>query len=485
MTTKATSILLFILLLGNLFPCYSDTSEDSLKVAVLPFTSNTLSEGLLGVLATDFQKALKETDAFPIMESELIAEILLEQGYKTSNQCGKLTCQIELGKQIGVSKLITVTISHTKGTRYAITARLIDVASSAVISTISEKRKGDIYETNKRMLLNIASALAGTPNRDRRDYEKQEAKSQAEKKLTEKAAIQSYAISAVTYVFYPFLFFQDDDNKARHTYYTQTAQLETWKTPEATLEFGGDITFAYRINSFLWLQSEFNYFYSSNKKDELLARFIIDVSDTTSTSNNIHSYGTAEVSDTRYQRHQYFTLGLGVRTILFSFSRFKLGLHAVPSWGRVFYSEKKQLSRETSITHFINDTLDRGEIIFQDSLQISELSGQLFGLSTGLDIQLFLRHNLSVNASLGIRGLFSPGLDGESAYSHFITSKDSEGDIEEKKETTSKEVSMVKGDTYGTGDIRVIQDEASSGKYEKTYLEFSGFRFSLGLSYYF
>src|SRR3989339_528117 len=152
---KKTLFLLFILAALGI----AQNSDKRMTVALSELEGRGLAEGEALTLTDALSGHLSNTNAFRIMARGKMDMILKEQGFQQSGACTDQACIVEMGQLLGVQQMITGSIGKVGGT-YSVSVRMISVATSEIIRTLSKVYKGQIDGVLTDVLPAIASELA-------------------------------------------------------------------------------------------------------------------------------------------------------------------------------------------------------------------------------------------------------------------------------------------------------------------------------------
>jgi hypothetical protein len=94
-----------------------------------PFSADEAS-----VVTQRFEIELQQTNAYTLLERREMDRILEEQGFQQSGACGTSDCQVEVGKLLGVEKLIVGSIGKA-GSVLSFTLKLVDVSSGEILAS--------------------------------------------------------------------------------------------------------------------------------------------------------------------------------------------------------------------------------------------------------------------------------------------------------------------------------------------------------------
>ena len=103
---------------------------------------------------------LVNSNAFRVMERAEMETILKEQGFQKSGACDESSCLIEVGQLLGVEKIVAGSVGKI-GDVFSISVRIISVATSEILFTVSEDFEGTLLELLKKVIPAVALKLAG------------------------------------------------------------------------------------------------------------------------------------------------------------------------------------------------------------------------------------------------------------------------------------------------------------------------------------
>jgi TolB-like protein len=130
------------------------------KVAILTLkNSNGVSIGEAEIISDRLRNDFFTTGRVDVMERDQMQSILKEQGFQQSGLCTDEGCMVELGKMLGVKRLIAGSIGKL-GSMYLLNVRSIDVSSGKIDCAVTDDIKGDIEDV-VQVLSSIASRVAG------------------------------------------------------------------------------------------------------------------------------------------------------------------------------------------------------------------------------------------------------------------------------------------------------------------------------------
>jgi TolB-like protein len=122
-------------------------------IAVVDFTGNNVSKGDCKALTDRLRAELFNTKHFKVIEREMMEQIIEEQGFQQSG-CSTDECMVEVGKLIGVEKIVGGSISKV-GRTYSVSSRIVSVETGKILKGATYDYKGEIDElltTGMRMV---------------------------------------------------------------------------------------------------------------------------------------------------------------------------------------------------------------------------------------------------------------------------------------------------------------------------------------------
>ena len=111
-------------------------------IAVVDFTGNNVSDSDCRALTDRLRAELFNTKYFKVIEREMMEQILVEQGFQQSG-CTTNECMVEVGKLIGVEKIIGGSISQI-GNIFSISSRIVNVETGEIENTAVFDHTGNI-----------------------------------------------------------------------------------------------------------------------------------------------------------------------------------------------------------------------------------------------------------------------------------------------------------------------------------------------------
>ena len=111
--------------------------ETLTNIAVVDFNGNNISDGEVKALTDRLRVELFKTKHFKVIEREMMQEVLKEQGFQQSG-CTTDECMVEIGRLIGVEKIIGGSISKV-GNVYSVSSRIVNVETGEI-------EKSEVYD---------------------------------------------------------------------------------------------------------------------------------------------------------------------------------------------------------------------------------------------------------------------------------------------------------------------------------------------------
>lgn len=158
-----------LLMIFSLILTVSGQQKD--KVAILTLkNSNGVSIGEAEIISDRLRNDFFTTGRVDVMERDQMQSILKEQGLQQSGICTDEGCMVELGKMLGVKRLIAGSIGKL-GSMYLLNVRSIDVSSGKIDCAVTDDIKGEIEDV-VQVLSSVASRVASLncSNNDDQSY---------------------------------------------------------------------------------------------------------------------------------------------------------------------------------------------------------------------------------------------------------------------------------------------------------------------------
>jgi TolB-like protein len=133
------------------------------NIAVLTFEGDATSTPEQRAAISDrLQMELIKSGAFRVLDRSKVDEILREQGFQQAGVCSGTECQVEVGKLLGVEKLIGGKVVNF-GDAWSLSATLTDVGSGQIEVSEAEDVQGKLFDVLSKGCPTLAYKLAGVP----------------------------------------------------------------------------------------------------------------------------------------------------------------------------------------------------------------------------------------------------------------------------------------------------------------------------------
>jgi hypothetical protein len=470
-----------------------DSMPKTLNVSVLPLVGGSISDRLLEVLCDDFRQALQATGKFKVMARAEMEEIMKEQAFQMSGACDEASCMVEAGRIIGVSRIVSGAITLDPNNYYIASAKIINVETGQILVTVTERRKGDSYETNRRMLQNLATVLAGTPNQDHLDYVAAQEKLTGEARVMEKHGLNRFSLSVSGTAAFPFSLLQADNNKPKKDYYEKSPEIVEYKVASEGPEFGGGGRFGVRLGESVWFLTGLNFSGISATESYVISRSNIDT--TLSGAQTLRLTGPMDIASRTQYAWSMLTAQAGIEWTFFRSTRIDMGLAFLPCLGYLWDDMSSFDSSFANEQMFINNAYMGQNLLYSEESRSTSLSGFVFGGQAGLSVSAHIATGISLTVSGSLELRLSPSVSGTTDGRLVETVKNpvTSPAGQTTDSTYSESAAMMKGNFLGTGDYLQVQNPDvknydPQGRYvsmQKSYKEFSGFQIRAALGYSF
>jgi TolB-like protein len=147
-----------------LAPGMADAQQSSVQqpktlIAVLELEANNVPEPEARAIADRLRYHLARQDPFRVLERSRMETILEEVGFQVSGACNTEECVIQIGKILGVRKMVAGSVSKV-GEIYALQIRLVDIQTSSIDEQAIYDVRG-IEEVLQEGTADVAEVLAG------------------------------------------------------------------------------------------------------------------------------------------------------------------------------------------------------------------------------------------------------------------------------------------------------------------------------------
>ena len=133
------------------------TPKNPTFIAVVDFRGNNVSDGDCRALTDRLRTELFNTKHYKVIEREMMEQIIKEQGFQQSG-CSTDECMVEVGKLIGVEKIIGGSISQV-GNVYSVSARIVSIETGEIENTAVYDHTGNIGELLTEGMMKVAVRL--------------------------------------------------------------------------------------------------------------------------------------------------------------------------------------------------------------------------------------------------------------------------------------------------------------------------------------
>lgn len=158
MAKKLLSKFLYLILLSSL--AASSFAQKKTSVALLDLTvSSDLQQSISSVLSNIVRQEFLKSESYQILDRNNMATILKEQDFILSENCSGKECAVEVGKLLGVQKMIYGSIG-TLGKKYIINLQMVDIETGKIEKIENENHVGAIEDLDGSMI-KITKRLIG------------------------------------------------------------------------------------------------------------------------------------------------------------------------------------------------------------------------------------------------------------------------------------------------------------------------------------
>ncbi len=137
----------------------SEIKQERQAVAILELDANGITKSEGKALTDRLSNEVFNVGIYEVMERDKVSQILNEMEFQLSG-CTSNECAIEIGKLVGVNKMIAGSISKI-GEFYTVSVRLMDVESGKIEATAIEDIKGSLGDVLTKAMPAIAQQISG------------------------------------------------------------------------------------------------------------------------------------------------------------------------------------------------------------------------------------------------------------------------------------------------------------------------------------
>jgi len=148
-----------IFLIALISLAFSQTAERK-NMAIYNFTALGVSNIEVQVISDRLRSEIGKFDTYNIIERGLMEQILKEQVLQLSGLCDDASCLVEVGKILAVHYMVGGSVSKI-GNLFTIEARIIDVESGQIITSVVEDYSGPIENLLVQTTKIVAARLLG------------------------------------------------------------------------------------------------------------------------------------------------------------------------------------------------------------------------------------------------------------------------------------------------------------------------------------
>jgi len=134
------------------------------RIAIVQFTPSGVDSITAGNITVRFSYELSKTKRFEIVEREMMDKILEEQKFQSSG-CVAQECAVEIGQMIGVSQIVSGSISKIENF-YSLNIKLIDVATGQIIYQDMDDFEGSVKDFIQLTIKNMALKMAAEASKE-------------------------------------------------------------------------------------------------------------------------------------------------------------------------------------------------------------------------------------------------------------------------------------------------------------------------------
>lgn len=153
---------LILLLVGAVFLHAQDRKP---LVAISPLQAKKVDPEEVDLISEALAGELQNTGAFRVMERGQMDRILKEQGVQTSGLCDGNECAVEVGKILGIDKIVVGSVGRI-GTLFIINTRLVDVQTGEILASVRRTKDGELKDVLTSLVPQVGRALASGTQED-------------------------------------------------------------------------------------------------------------------------------------------------------------------------------------------------------------------------------------------------------------------------------------------------------------------------------
>lgn len=134
-------------------------------VAISPLQAKKVDPEEVDLISEALAGELQNTGAFRVMERGQMDRILKEQGFQASGLCDGNECAVEVGKVLGIDKVVVGSVGRI-GTLFIINTRLVDVQTGEILASVHRTKDGELKDVLTSLVPQVGRALASGTQED-------------------------------------------------------------------------------------------------------------------------------------------------------------------------------------------------------------------------------------------------------------------------------------------------------------------------------
>jgi len=131
-----------------------------MAIAVLPFEGRGISSIEAMALSDRLRAEVMACNVYDVMERAEMEKILKEQAFQLTGACSDISCIVQVGQLIAVTRIIGGSISKV-GNIYTVEGRLINVETGSIEKSVVEDYGGGIEELLTKIMAKVARKVTG------------------------------------------------------------------------------------------------------------------------------------------------------------------------------------------------------------------------------------------------------------------------------------------------------------------------------------
>jgi len=131
-----------------------------LAIALMPFEGRGITANDAMAMSDRLRAEVMACNVYDVMERAEMEKILKEQAFQLTGACSDVSCIVQVGQLVAVSRMIGGSISKV-GNIYTVEARLINVETGAIEKSVVEDYGGGIEEVLTKIMSKVARKLTG------------------------------------------------------------------------------------------------------------------------------------------------------------------------------------------------------------------------------------------------------------------------------------------------------------------------------------